>query len=301
MDLYFLPADIRQALSNINLNYLSEIRIRKGQPVIVEYKGEYKYLNPFGVSECGRGGLTVGDIAPIINNATGGCIYNYTEQMKSGFITVGHGIRIGIAGEYVTNSSEIIAIKNITSINIRIPHDIVGCADFIVKKLFSDSLHSTLLYSKPGLGKTTMLRDIATTLGKTHKCNVLVFDERNEISATDGEGNGFDLGDRVDVIRSCNKKSAIASAIRAMKPDVIITDELYGNEDVEAVYYAVNCGICVIASSHTEREENLKSLPFEYYVKLTGVGRQPIIYDKNFDTYRCGGADDLDRRVFVGK
>ncbi|MDE7264977.1 MAG: hypothetical protein K2N52_01725, partial [Clostridia bacterium] len=63
MDLYFLPADIRQALSNINLNYLSEIRIRKGQPVIVEYKGEYKYLNPFGVSECGRGGLTVSDIA----------------------------------------------------------------------------------------------------------------------------------------------------------------------------------------------------------------------------------------------
>ena len=42
--------------------------------------------------------------------------------------------------------------------------------------------------------------------------------------------------------------------------------------DAEAIKYAVDCGICVIASSHTEREENLMKLPFEYYVKLTGVG-----------------------------
>ncbi len=296
-----MPANIRQALTNINLNYLSEIRIRKGQPVIVEYKGEYKYLNPFGISESERGGLTVGDISPIINSATYGCIYNYTEQMKSGFITVGRGIRIGIAGEYVTNGSEVVSIKNITSINIRIPHFIAGCADFIVKNLLFSDLHSTLIYSKPGFGKTTMLRDIAVTLGKKRKCNVLVFDERNEISAIDGEGNGFDLGDRVDVIRCYNKKSAIASAIRAMKPEVIITDELYGDEDADAIKYAVNCGICVIASSHTEREENLKSLPFEYFVKLTGVGSQPIIYDKNFNTYRCGSADNLDRSIFVGE
>lgn len=301
MDLFFLPTDIRQALTNININYLSEIRIRKGQPVIVEYKGEYKYLNPFGVSEAERGALTVNEISPIINSATCGCIYNYTEQMKSGFITVGNGIRIGIAGEYVTSGSEVVAIKNITSLNIRVPHIVPGCAGYIVEALLFKSLHSILLYSKPGFGKTTMLRDIATTIEKTHKCNVLVFDERNEISATDGEGNGFNLGDRVDVIRCYHKKGAIASAIRAMKPEVIITDELYGEADAEAIKYAVDCGICVIASSHTEREENLMKLPFEYYVKLTGVGRQPIIYDKNFNTYCRGGADDFDRGIFVGK
>lgn len=296
-----MPTNIRQALTNINLNYLSEIRIRKGQPVIVEYKGEYKYLNPFGISECERGGLTVDDISPIINSATCGCIYNYTEQMKSGFITVSRGIRIGIAGEYVTNGYQVVAIKNITSINIRIPHFVAGCADFIVKNLLFSDLHSTLLYSKPGFGKTTMLRDIAVTLGKRKKFNILVFDERNEISAIDGEGRGFDLGDKVDVIRCYNKKGAIASAIRAMKPEVIITDELYGDEDNEAVKYAIDCGICVIASSHIEREENLKSLPFEYYVKLTGVGKQPIIYDKNFNTYCSGGADNFGRSIFVSE
>ncbi|MDE7454180.1 MAG: hypothetical protein K2N22_07225, partial [Clostridia bacterium] len=236
-----------------------------------------------------------------INNAACGCIYNYTEQMKSGFITVGNVIRIGIAGEYVTSGGEVVTIKNITSINIRIPHVIVGCADFVVKNLLFSSLHSTLLFSKPGFGKTTMLRDIATTLGKTKNLNVLVFDERNEICAIDGKGNGFDLGSRVDVIRCYHKKSAIASAIRAMKPEVIITDELYGDEDTEAVKYAVDCGICVIASSHTEQEDYLKSLPFEYYVKLTGVGSQPIIYDKDFNTYRCGGVDNFDRSISVGE
>lgn len=301
MELYFLPADIKKALANINFNFLSEIRIRKGQPVIVGYKGEYKYLNPFGISESNRGGLAVVDILPIINSATCGCIYNYAEQMKSGFITVGHGIRIGIAGEYVTGGNEVIAIKNITSLNIRIPHFVVGCGNFITENLLFNDLHSTLLYSKPGLGKTTMLRDIAVTLGKTHKYNVLVFDERNEISAIDGEGNGFDLGDRVDIIRCYRKMGAIASAIRAMKPDVIITDELYGDEDIGAVKYATDCGICVIASSHTVREKNLKHLPFEYYVKLTGVGSRPIIYDKNFNTYSGSGADNVDRNIFVGE
>ena len=56
-------------------------------------------------------------------------------------------------------------------------------------------------------------------------------------------------------VPDCNKTvfhllGAIPSAIRAMKPDVILTDELYGEDDIKAVKYAADCGICVIASSH---------------------------------------------------
>lgn len=300
MTLSFLPSDVQNALSHLNANYLSEIRLRRGQPVIVEYKGEYKYLNPLGATDGASNAIIAREIEPIIIAATKGCIYNYSEQMKSGFITVGHGIRIGIAGEYVTQNGEVNTIKDITSLNIRIPHNVNGCGDFVVKALFAESARSVLLFSKPGLGKTTMLRDIAANLSRTKKYNVLVFDERSEISAISGS-DGYDLGDRTDVIRCYEKKSVIASAIRAMKPQVIVTDELYGADDISAVCYAAHCGIAVIASSHICNRKILQKMPFEFYVQLVKIGAPPVIYDKNFDIVDHNGLDDLNRNLPFGR
>lgn len=294
-----MPAHIKSAIERLNYDKITEIRLRRGQPVIIEYKGEYKYISANGLADKSNERIGIEEIEPIINSATGGCIYNFVEQMKSGFITVEHGIRIGIAGEYVTQGGEVISIKNVTSLNVRIPHNIIGCSNFLVEKLLFDDLHSTMLYSKPGLGKTTMLRDLAINLSKGQKYNILVFDERNEIAAIDSYGNGYDLGDRVDVIRCHNKKSAISSAIRAMKPQVIITDELYGADDIKAMEYAADCGIAVIASSHVCSKEILKSMPFEFYVELIGIGENPVIYDKNFNTYCRCGLDDRNRNISV--
>lgn len=299
MSLSFLPADVQNALSHLNYNYISEIRLRRGQPVIIEYKGEYKYINSCGISDSNKNSIQIEEIEPVIFSATNGCIYNYTEQMKSGFITVGHGIRIGIAGEYVTQNGAVNAIKDITSLNIRIPHNIIGCADFIVENLFFDGLHSTMLFSKPGLGKTTMLRDIAISLSKLQKYNILVFDERNEISAIN-EADGYNLGDRVDIIRCYEKKSAISSAIRAMKPNLIITDELYGKRDVEAMRFAVDCGIEVIASSHICNRNILKNMPFEYFVQLESLGTS-VIYDKDFNFIGRSSFNDVNRKFSVSK
>ena len=148
MSLSFLPTEVLGALAHLNFNHVSEIRIRRGQPVIIEYKGSYKYINKYGISDSANNAIIVREIEPIIFSATNGCVYNFTEQMKSGFITVEHGVRIGIAGEYVTQNEAVNTIKDITSLNIRIPHNIVGCANFIVRKLLSDgafSLHSISL------------------------------------------------------------------------------------------------------------------------------------------------------------
>ena len=145
-----------------------------------------------------------------------------------------------------------------------------------------------------------MLRDIASSLSKTQKYNILIFDERNEISAIYGQ-EGYDLGDRVDVIRCYEKKSAIASAIRAMKPQVIITDELYGDRDIDSVRYAADCGITVIASSHICNKDILQKMPFEFFVQLLAIGASPVIYDKNFNTVDRSGLDNFNRVVSVGK
>lgn len=300
MSLSFLPSNVKSALDHLNYNFLTEIRLRRGQPVIVEYLGEYVYLGSYGVS-CGAGDrVVIGDINSVLNSAVNGCIYGYVEQMKNGFITVGHGVRIGLAGEYVTENGSVFTIKNVTSLNIRVPHDIVGCSDFLFKTVFKDGIKPTLIYSKPGFGKTTMLRDIARKFSQNPSCNVLVFDERGEIAAMDGYGEGYNLGS-VDVIRFHNKFDAVKSAIRAMKPDVIITDELYGEKDIEAVSYAVDCGIAVIASSHVTQKNVLKTMPFEYFVALKKLNGAIEVYDKNFN-FNCNNcADDGDRRSSFGE
>ncbi len=298
MSLSFLPDEVGAAVSHLNYNRLSEIRLRRGQPVIVEYDGKYAFLGRTGIVSNASESIRLAEITPVLNAATGGCIYGFTEQMKNGFITVEHGVRIGIAGEYVTEKGVVNTIKNVTSLNIRIPHDVKDCANYLFKTVFSSGPQSILIFSKPGLGKTTMLRDIARKLSQTK--NVLVFDERGEIAALDNYGEGFDLG-TVDVVRCYSKLGAIASAIRAMKPDVIITDELYGVEDIEAVRFAADCSITVIASSHISDREKLKKMPFEYFVELKSLGARPEIYDKNFNSYFDSCADDDAGRVSFGE
>ena len=300
MSLSFLPEEIKSALSHLIYNFISELRLRRDKPVIVEYKGEYAYLNGLGVSGSPKNAIYAGDLATVLNSATEGCIYGYTEQIKNGFITVEHGVRIGIAGEYVSENGRVSTVKTVTSLNIRVPHEINGCSDFLFKTVFNGKIAPTLIYSRPGLGKTTMLREIARRLSTEKLINVLVLDERNEISAMDGYGEGFDLGN-ADVIRCFNKLHTVAAAIRAMKPDVIITDELYGNDDIKAVEYAAECGIAVIASSHVTDREILKKMPFEFFAELNFVGGSPKIYDKNFNS--CGDclSDNGARRTVFGE
>ena len=95
MGLSFLPEDVRSAVSNLNYNYISEIRLRRGQPVSVEYKGEFKYLTAIGVSDESKNAIVFGEIAPVINTSARRAIYyrcNFTENYRV-FAFVGNTYR----------------------------------------------------------------------------------------------------------------------------------------------------------------------------------------------------------------
>lgn len=284
MTLSFLPPDLNRAIDSVNADYLSEIRLRTGQPVIIQYKGEYKYITAHGASPSSESAVKCGDVQKILFAAIGDSVYSYTDQLKYGFVTVCGGVRIGVAGEYVLRDGGVLSIKNATSLNIRIPHDVTGCGKRIFGAVNAKGLKSTLFYSLPGFGKTTVLRDFARLISENLQKNVLVFDERNELSAIDDFGHGFNLGETCDVVRGADKLTSFTNAIRAMNPQVIITDELYGRNDYEAIRKTIDCGICVIASSHVTDVEILKKMPFDYYVNLTGIGKQAVVYDKAFNT-----------------
>ncbi len=275
----FLPQSVKEGLDYLNLHYLYEIRIRSNQPVIVNFQGKYRYLGIRGITEHRNNALICDayDIADCVYRAGEYSVYSVEEQLKKGFITAKNGERIGIAGEYVFEKGQPYALRNFTSLCVRVPHEIIGCGEQIYQYCMSDRVRNLLIMSSPGLGKTTILRDLGRIISeKTHK-NVLICDERGEISA--GK-----LGETCDIVKFSDKITAFEAGIRAMRPEIIITDELSAY-DCQALLKAVCAGISVLASAHFSSMDRVKE-PFlglfERFVLLDkdSLGKIAAIYDE---------------------
>ena len=137
-------------------------------------------------------------------------------------------------------------MTDITSLNIRIPHRVRGAADGIYRLLerrgFADSL---LVYSPPGVGKTTVLRELVEKLASGESAyNVAVVDSRCELAA------GLDGTAAVDVLSSYPRGRGIETAVRTLSPDYVVCDEICTDEDLAALRHAVGSGVRIIASAH---------------------------------------------------
>lgn len=276
--LEFLPDNLKAALRHVNQKYVYELRLRAEQPISVNYAGEYRYLGTGGLLDRQEAAIrpTAEDIEECVFRAGKCSIYAVEEQIRQGFITAEHGERIGLAGEYVMENGQAVSLRNFSSLCIRMPHEILGCSDTIYQCCMSDKVRCLLLMSSPGLGKTTILRDIARRLSLQTRKNILICDERGEISAGD-------VGESCDVLKFCDKSTAFEAGIRALRPDIIVTDEL-SEKDCSAVRRAIVSGIRVIASAHIGNRESLREpfLPlFERYALLDTeqIGKLRAIYD----------------------
>ncbi len=276
--LEFLPEHVKDALSHINTQFVYEIRLRANQPTTVNYQGVYRYLGNYGFTKRVENAVVCDglDIAECVYRAGEYSVYSIEEQIKSGFITAKNGERIGLSGEYVFENGRPTAIRNFTSLCVRVPHAIQDCGKEIYTRCIKDGIKSLLIASPPGLGKTTILRDLARLISKHTQKNILICDERGEISC-------LDVGESCDVMKYADKKTAFSSGIRAMRPDIIITDEL-SDSDCTAVKQAVFAGVKVIASAHFDKMSTIQApfFPlFERYVLLNPmkIGDIACVYD----------------------
>lgn len=271
--LNFLPKRLKNCVEHINCNLLYELRVRAGKPLSANLGGQYVYLGEQGVSDSSSALLpTEKELEETVYAASDYSVYAVENQLKEGFLTGKEGERIGIAGAYVYENGRVLSIRAITSLCIRVPHEIRGCAEEIYTKCFSDEIRSLLILAPPGDGKTTVLRDLCRLVSERTQKNILVSDERGELSA--GE-----LGKTSDVIRFADKLTAFTAGIRAMRPDIIVTDELLP-DDYKAVKRAIAGGISVFASAHLKKFSDVPEKIFSRYVLLDGLGKVGRVLDE---------------------
>ena len=257
-----LPQNVLAVCASLDYKKLFEIRLRAGRFASVNYGGKNYFLSPNGLCALEANALKV--CAKVVHDtvvrATDYSLYAVNDQLKNGYITIKGGVRLGIAGEVVSECGVVKTIKNYSSVNIRIPHEVLGCSDTIYNKCFASGLNSTLIISPPAAGKTTILRDLARKLGGgSASYNVLLVDERSELSAQYGGVSVLNVGASTDIIANAPKSFAFSAGLRTLAPDVIITDELMGESDAMAASVATASGIAVVASVHGKDVSDIKS------------------------------------------
>lgn len=240
----------------VKLEDITEIRVRKNcQLVVFTLNTPHFIINPVTKKNYIADDF---DITYILDIASGHSVYAVTEQLIKGYLTYKGGIRIGVAGEGIYVGNTLKNIKNINSLAIRCPHEVFGCGDSVINKIFIDGqVYNTLIISPPSAGKTTLIRELARKISNGGK-NTLIIDERNEIAGvTDGKPT-LNIGRCSDVLTNISKNYAYQSVIRAMNPDLIVTDEIFEETEIAALERAASCGVNILATIHANGVEDLK-------------------------------------------
>lgn len=152
------------------------------------------------------------------------------------------------------------AIRNrkgeIVGLTCRVGRAVFGVID-IVKDLF-ESGKSILLLGKPGVGKTTLLREGARILSVELKKRVVVVDTSNEI-AGDGDipHSGIGLARRMQVPYDKEQYQVMIEAVENHMPEVIIIDEIGTEKEADACRTIAERGVQLIATAHGNTLDNI--------------------------------------------
>ena len=209
--LALFPPALGQAIAHTQRDrqeLVEEICCRIGQvPVLLTQTHVYP-------AECRA--ILAGDLDYLLERATGASVYAAGEQIRQGYLQTAGGCRVGLCGcAYGRAAGQIDGIRQLSSVSVRIPHAVPGCADALLPQLLRDGFCSTLILSSPGNGKTTLLRECVRRLSDMGT-RISLMDERGEIAAVQSA---------LDVI-SDGQLTLLATAIMALPvlPSVVITD-----------------------------------------------------------------------------
>lgn len=268
-----LSINLRKKISKIKDSpvNIEEIRLRTNKPLIINAGAkDYFYndsLSKLDLNIKNSYIVSKEDIEETFQIICKYSIHSFIDDIKKGFITLRGGHRIGIVGKVILEDGQVKNIKHISSLNIRISKEIKGCADKVLDQIIKNrnEIYNTIIISPPQCGKTTLLRDIVRNLSNGNKkfgfdgAKVALIDERNEIGGCYLGVNQLDVGIRTDILETCPKDLGIIMVLRSMSPDIIVTDEIGSENEIKALYTALNGGVSLITTVHGDSVEDIRN------------------------------------------
>lgn len=259
--LSMLPPRIAHAASQSAASLgesVSEIRLRRGASASVTAGGRNLIL-PVCATE--------GEIAYALRSLCDRSLYAKSASICDGFIAARDGVRVGVCGRAVVRDGRIVSVAEISSLNIRLPRRVVGCADRVWEIMRSKGFRSgVLVWSAPGIGKTTLLRELCVRLSTPpSSLRTAVVDSRAELAVSEGAPA------LCDYLSLYPRAKGIEIAKRTLSPQVIVCDEISGDGDVSAILEAFHAGIAVCASAHASSFASLMASPQIALLRERGV------------------------------
>ena len=256
---------ILSSIPEIKAKEIKEIRFRSGGAVTLNTKDEVWYLTQGGkLTTVYCDNLLRSDekdMYEIVFMLSRRSLHTYQDMIAKGFLPLKGGCKAGIGGRAVIRNGEVYSVSSFNSVNIRVSREFYGCSRDVLNAV--KDCKSYLIIGQPLSGKTTLLRDLCRYYSGKDAITPLktvVIDERDEIASL-SFGCGAYIGEHTDVLTLYPKAVGTEIAVRTLSPDIIVLDEIGGDDEAKALLSAMNSGVDFIATAHGNSYEDVMRRP----------------------------------------
>lgn len=232
-----LPPRVQDKLgAHPQLHDLVEVVIDLGRPIEARFSEGYEFLS--------ESAATMEDIGYVVSR-----IGQFDRDNRAGIERTLHRI-----------SAMRNRLGDVVGLTCRVGRAIFGTIDIINDVI--ESGVNILLLGRPGVGKTTKLREIARVLAEDFGKRVIVVDTNNEI-AGDGDIPHPAIGRarRMQVPNTEEQHDVMIEAVENHMPEVIVIDEIGTADDAFAARTIAERGVQLIGTAHGNNLDNLMSNP----------------------------------------